>query len=196
MFKPTHFRFDHSVQWPGAGPTSEIHADTVRNVEDQGDQYMFVHASGYAFKIDKAQVTAYGVWEDEDVPNMPNPDVYPDGNTSDKEADNATDTDDISYDTDTTPTDTDAQAGTETTSTDSNTDDMRKDTSSDNEYNLSGEDTNTDADTSDDIASDAAPSSATDGHDGLDNSGDEGTEELTSEILDLSPVSKRRRKKK
>lgn len=87
MFKPTVFRFDNAIMWPGAGPTTEIHAETVRDVQDEGEQYVFIHASGTAIKIDKAQVTAYGVWEDDNVPNMPNPEAYPDNVPSDTKED-------------------------------------------------------------------------------------------------------------
>lgn len=87
MFKPTVFRFDNAIMWPGAGPTTEIHAETVRDVQDEGEQYVFVHASGAAVKIDKGQVTAYGVWEDDNVPNMPTPEAYPDNVPSDTKED-------------------------------------------------------------------------------------------------------------
>jgi hypothetical protein len=87
MFKPTVFRFANAVQWPGAGPTTEIHAETVRDTRDEGEQYVFVHASGVAVKVDKGQVTVYGLWTDDNVPNMPTPEQYPDNIPSDAQED-------------------------------------------------------------------------------------------------------------
>ena len=79
MFKPTHFKFDNAVMWPGAGPTTEIEAAHIYKVTDEGETYTFVHSSGYAFQIDKSQVTPYGFWAADDAPNLPTPDQYNDG---------------------------------------------------------------------------------------------------------------------
>lgn len=107
MFKPTHFRFDHAVMWPGAGPTTEIAADNVYKVEDQGETYMFIHACGYAFQIDKSQVTPYGMWTSDDVPNMPTPEEYKDG--IDSPTDSTATSSDTDSPTDSLPAQTDNQ---------------------------------------------------------------------------------------
>ena len=87
MFKPTTFRFKHTISWPGIGPANEIAADNILKVDDEGDDYLFVHASGVAVKVPKAQVTAYGVYDADDVPNMPQEGAYQDGNKSDSDSD-------------------------------------------------------------------------------------------------------------
>lgn len=79
MFKPTHFRLKNTIHWPGCGPASELSVDNIKKVEDQGDNYLFVHASGHAVKVAKTQVTAYGVFDADDVPNLPKEDDYKDG---------------------------------------------------------------------------------------------------------------------
>lgn len=79
MFKPTHFRFQNSIQWPGAGPTTEVFADNCAKVEDAGEHFTFVHAGGHAVKVPKAEVTTYGVYDADDVPNLPTEDDYKDG---------------------------------------------------------------------------------------------------------------------
>ena len=78
MFKPTHFRFQNSIHWPGAGPTTEVHAENCAKVDDEGDHYTFVHAGGHAVKVAKSEVTAYGYYDADDVPNLPTEDDYKD----------------------------------------------------------------------------------------------------------------------
>lgn len=79
MFKPTHFRLKNTIHWPGCGPANELSAENIKKVEDQGENYLFVHASGHAVKVAKEQVTAYGVFDADDVPNLPQEDDYKDG---------------------------------------------------------------------------------------------------------------------
>lgn len=79
MFKPDTFRFASTIHWPGAGPTNEIAAEHIADVKDEGDAYTFVHASGHAVKVPKANVTALGVWDEDTIPNLPTKDEK-DGN--------------------------------------------------------------------------------------------------------------------
>lgn len=74
MFKPDTFRFASTIHWPGAGPTNEIASAHIADVKDEGDAYTFVHASGHAVKVPKANVTALGVWDEDTIPNLPTKD--------------------------------------------------------------------------------------------------------------------------
>lgn len=106
MFKPTHFRFQNSIHWPGAGPTTEVFADNCAKVDDAGEHFTFVHAGGHAVKVPKAEVTTYGVYDADDVPNLPTEDDYKDG--IDKEDDSGKEEDTGSADDDNSSDDTDA----------------------------------------------------------------------------------------
>lgn len=157
MFKPTNFRLKNTIFWPGIGPANEIAAENILKIVDEGEDYLFVHASGSAVKVPKAQVTAYGVFDADDVPNLPTEGAYKDGNNAD------TDTDDKNTPTRTggnsTPLPTEPmqpepvkQAGDDTPSAGIDPVDADTDADNDDEFQSSGNDTQGDAATDSDDA--------------------------------------------
>lgn len=196
MFKPTVFRFANAVQWPGAGPTTEIHAETVRDTRDEGEQYVFVHASGVAVKIDKCQVTVYGMWTDDNVPNMPTPEQYPDNIPADAPEDKeAEGTEDMG-------TVNDAPDEPSEVTKEADTDAIAKDAPEASESPIEPLIGDSDTDSSD-TASDSEPVSDSvpadteaDTDAQLDETAPTDTDDVPGEELDLLPRFKTKRKKK
>ncbi|KAK1548612.1 hypothetical protein Q3G72_011594 [Acer saccharum] len=173
----------------GIGPANEIAADNILKVDDEGDDYLFVHASGVAVKVAKAQVTAYGVYDADDVPNMPQEEAYKDGNDADSDSDQ-----DDSNDTPSMSSEIDAAETAETPDPSSDT------TSGEDETGDAGDTDNT-SDSATETETDSPATDAPVASD-ADNSGGE-SDSLSSNVFDglfaqtpdESPVKKTKGKK-
>lgn len=70
MFKPLVWEFRESVYWPGRNTTHVLQASECEHVAEDGDSLTFVHPSGQAVRVYKAQVREVrGTW------NVPTPEV-------------------------------------------------------------------------------------------------------------------------